>query len=109
MSDSLHPARRDRQSCQGAFTIVEVLVASSVLLMIVVLLLNMVTQTSKSWKATTGKIEQFRAARDAFDTMTRRLGQATLNTYLDYDNPNKQKTILVQFAMNNLRHSKYRN
>jgi hypothetical protein len=101
MRNSLHPARqpadafrnnavmahRNRQSRRDAFTIVEVLVAAAVLLLIVVLLLNMVTQTSKTWKATTGKIEQFRDARDAFDTMTRRLGQATLNTYLDYDNP----------------------
>ena len=75
-----------RQAKEG-FTIAELLVASAILALLVVLLLNMVTQTSKTWRATSGKIEEFRDARDAFDTITRRLSQATLNTYLDYDNP----------------------
>lgn len=70
--------------CASAFTIVELLVASAILIMMVALLFIMVNQTSTTWKATSGKIEQFRAARDAFDTITRRVSQATLNSYLDY-------------------------
>ena len=69
---------------QDAFTVAELLVASAILALLVVLLLTMVNQTSKTWKSTSGKIEEFRGARDAFDTITRRLSQATLNTYLDY-------------------------
>jgi uncharacterized protein (TIGR02599 family) len=73
-----------RIKTQEGFTIAELLVAAAILALLVVLLLSMVTQTSKTWKATSGKIEEFRGARDAFDTITRRMGQATLNTYLDY-------------------------
>lgn len=71
----------------SGFTLVELLVAAGILSLLVALLLNMVSQTSKTWKATSGKIEQFRGARDAFDSVTRRVSQATLNSYLDYDNP----------------------
>jgi len=78
------------------FTIAELLVASAILSLLVVLLLNMVTQTSKTWRTTSGKIEEFRDARDAFDTITRRLSQATLNTYLDYDNPTNPTSYMRQ-------------
>lgn len=70
----------------NAFTLIELLVSMAILAIIVVLMLTMVTQTSKTWKNTTGKIEEFRDARDGFQAITRRLGQATLNTYLDYNN-----------------------
>jgi uncharacterized protein (TIGR02599 family) len=72
------------EKAQDGFTLAELLVASAILALLVVLLLTMVNQTSKTWKSTSGKIEEFRGARDAFDTITRRMGQATLNTYLDY-------------------------
>lgn len=69
------------------FTLIELLVATVVLLMIMAILLSITTQTGNLWRTTTAKMEQFRGARDAFEAMTRRLGQATLNTYWDYDNP----------------------
>jgi len=72
---------------EDGFTLVELLVAVAILAMIVGLLLTMVSQTSKTWKSTASKIEQFRDARVAFDTISRRLGQATLNSYYDYNNP----------------------
>jgi uncharacterized protein (TIGR02599 family) len=78
------------------FTIAELLVAAAILALLVVLLLNMVTQTSKTWRSTSGKIEEFRDARDTFDTITRRLSQATLNTYLDYDNPTNPMSYMRQ-------------
>lgn len=81
---------------QDAFTVAELLVASAILALLVVLLLTMVNQTSNTWKSTSGKIEEFRGARDAFDTITRRMGQATLNTYLDYDNPANPKAYMRQ-------------
>ena len=84
------------RKAQNGFTVAELLVASAILALLVVLLLSMVTQTSKTWKATSGKIEEFRDARDAFDTITRRMGQATLNTYLDYDNPANPKAYMRQ-------------
>lgn len=78
------------------FTVAELLVASAILALLVVLLLSMVTQTSKTWRTTSGKIEEFRDARDAFDTITRRLSQATLNTYLDYDNATNPTSYMRQ-------------
>jgi uncharacterized protein (TIGR02599 family) len=84
------------EKAQDGFTLAELLVASAILALLVVLLLTMVNQTSKTWKSTSGKIEEFRGARDAFDTITRRMGQATLNTYLDYDNPAIPKAYMRQ-------------
>jgi uncharacterized protein (TIGR02599 family) len=67
-----------------AFTLVELMVATSVLLVICVILLSMIQMISKTWTSTTGKVEQFREAREGFESITRRLSQATLNTYWDY-------------------------
>lgn len=76
---SRHPA--------SAFTLVEVLLATAILGLLVAMFATIIGSTSSLWKRTTGKIEQFREARNAFETMTTRLSQATLNTYWDYDNP----------------------
>ncbi len=69
------------------FTLVELLVATAVLLLIMAMVLSVTTQAGNLWRSTTAKIEEFRSARDAFEAMTRRMSQATLNTYWDYDNP----------------------
>ena len=69
---------------QRAFTLVELLVATVVLLIILLMLVAMVNQTSTIWRSTTSKVEQFRSARTAFESVTRQLGQATLNPYYDY-------------------------
>jgi uncharacterized protein (TIGR02599 family) len=68
-----------------AFTIIELLVSMSIVMVLLVVLFQMVNQTSQIWKYTTGKAEQFRSARAAFESITRQLSQATLNTYWDYD------------------------
>ena len=65
-------------------TLVELAVSTAVLALLLLLLLSMVNQTDSVWRQTRGKIEQFREAREGFESMTRRLGQATLNTYWDY-------------------------
>jgi len=71
-----------------AFSLVEMLMAVFILTLLIALFTGLMHQTSTMWRRTTGKIEQFQEARDAFETMTRRLGQATLNVYWDYDNAN---------------------
>ncbi len=73
------------------FTLVEVLVALGIVAMLTVLFAGVVHQTSDVWRRTTAKTEQFREARTAFESMTTRLAQATLNTYLDYDNAEAPK------------------
>jgi uncharacterized protein (TIGR02599 family) len=71
----------------GAFTLVEILVSTAVLAFLLLILLSITTQVSNTWRQTSGKTEQFRQAREAFDAISRRLGRATLNTYWDYDDP----------------------
>ncbi len=63
------------------------LVSVAVFMLLMVILLMATNQTSSMWRRTTAKIEQFRESRDAFEAVTRRLSQATLNTYWDYDDP----------------------
>lgn len=77
-------ARFPRARTRG-FTLVELLVSIAVLVVIMGILLSITDQTQQTWKRTTGKIEQFREAREGFESMTRRLSQATLNTFWDYD------------------------
>ena len=69
----------------AAFTLVELLVATSVLIGILLVMVSLTGQTGSLWRRTSGKIEQFRDAREAFQTVTSRLGEATLNTYWDYN------------------------
>jgi len=74
------------QSRAKAFSILELLVASVVFVIIVGVVLNFTDQTSKIWRSATAKIQAFQEARAGFDSMTRNLAQANLNTYFDYYN-----------------------
>ena len=76
------------------FTLVEMLAAMAVMAMLFVVIYGVVQQTGNAWKGTTAKIEAFQDARTAFDALTRSLGQATLNTYYDYDNEPAPKRYL---------------
>ncbi len=97
VNPSLAPCHvSDRVGCPGrarkipsrvhAFTLIELLVATAVLSLVLVLVLSVISQTSTVWRRSTDKIEAFQSARAAFDLLTRNLSQATLNSYLDYDN-----------------------
>ena len=76
------------RSAPSAFTLVELLVSMTIVLLLLVVLVGMVNLTSSLWRGTNGHIEQFRQARAGFDSLTRRLSQSTLNTYLDYVDAN---------------------
>lgn len=65
----------------AAFTLVEVLVSTVLIVLLMGLLLSTVSQSQNVMSRTTAKVKQFQAARTAFDSMTRRLSQATLTTY----------------------------
>jgi uncharacterized protein (TIGR02599 family) len=80
----------------AAFSLVELLVSMAVFMLILLVLLSMTSSVGKIWQSSTGKIEQFRNARNGFEAMTRRLSQATLNTYWDYDNASAPTTYLRQ-------------
>ena len=80
----------------SGFTLVELLVSTALIALVALLLVTMTNSTASTWRYTTGRIEQFRGADTAFEAMTRRLSQATLNTYWDYDSPTKPTKYLRQ-------------
>ena len=88
--------RPDRDRRSAAFTLVEVLVASAILIVMTGFLLAVMDQTTRIWSSTSAKVEQFREARTGFERVTTRLAQATLNTYWDYDNPTTPTRYLRQ-------------
>ncbi len=87
----MQPGHSGRSKGTG-FTLVELLVSMAVLSLLMVLLVSITDATRKSWSAATAKTQQFREAREAFEAITRRLSQATLNTYWDYSYPNNDRT-----------------
>jgi len=59
-----------------------------VLVLLLLTLTSMVEAVSRQLDTSSSRIEAFRSARNAFESITRRISQATLNTYWDYDDPN---------------------
>lgn len=79
MTKELSPVPRS-----GGFTLVELLVSMAILTLLLLMLVSITDATRRTWSFTTSKTEEFRDAREAFESMTRKLSQATLNTYWDY-------------------------
>ena len=73
---------------KAGFTLVELLVSMAIMLLLMMILVSITNATRKTWTYTTGKVEEFREAREAFESLTRRISQATLNTYWDYVDAN---------------------
>ena len=67
-----------------AFTLIELLVTMTVLIILLLMLVGLTNQTNKIWRSSRARISAFQGARGAFERITSNLGQATLNTYLDY-------------------------
>ena len=84
------------RTAAGGFTLVELMVSMSLIVVIAGLVFSLTASASSLWKRTTGSVEQFRGANLAFDAMTRRLSQAALNTYWDYDSPTAPRKYLRQ-------------
>lgn len=76
--------KRTNEDGIRGFTLIELMVATVVLLGISVLMINATGQAGQVFTRTSGKIEQFGEARRAFENVTRSLSEATLNTYWDY-------------------------
>jgi uncharacterized protein (TIGR02599 family) len=75
-----------RQRLTSAFTLVEIMVSLAVLTILLLISAQVIGQVQSTWSASNARVSQFREARTAFDILTRNLSQATLNTYIDYDN-----------------------
>lgn len=67
-----------------AFTLVEVLVSMVILAMIMLIITQVIGQAQRSWQSASSRVTQFREARIAFDTITRNLRQATINSYRNF-------------------------
>ena len=66
---------RGKAAFLNAFTILELLVAITVLSLILVVMLSLITQTSNVWRSSSARIEAFQSARRGFETLTRSLEQ----------------------------------
>lgn len=80
----MRPNRREMKWAKG-FTLMEMLVSMVVLIMIMIVTFSVLSQTSKLWQSSSGRLNSFDAATAGFDLLTRQISQATLNTYWDYD------------------------
>jgi uncharacterized protein (TIGR02599 family) len=78
---------------RAGFTLFELLVAATIIVLVVGTLVSITNQTQQLIRGTTAKIEQFQDGRLAFEAMTRRISQATLNTYWDYQYQTVSQTI----------------
>jgi uncharacterized protein (TIGR02599 family) len=74
---------------RAAFTLVELLVSTAIIGLLCTILVTALSQVGTLWQRAAGKSEQFRDSRNAFDSMTTRLGQATLDVHWEYDDPAK--------------------
>lgn len=63
---------------------IEMMAATTILLIIMLTIVSLTQQVSKAWQSSQAKIESFQGVRAGFESMTRLLSQATLNSYYDY-------------------------
>lgn len=70
-----------------AFTIPELLVSMGVLVLLMAFCLTAINHISTINSRARAKIDNFQKARIGFEAMTRRVSQAMLNTYWDYEYP----------------------
>ncbi len=81
-----HPRFSISSRHAAAFTLVEIMVSLAVLTILLLISAQVIGQVQSTWSASNARTTQFKEARTAFDILSRNLSQATLNTYIDYDN-----------------------
>lgn len=64
-----------------AFTLVELMISITILVILMLVVTQVIGIVQRNWVRSNARVSQFREARIAFDTLTRNIGQATLNTY----------------------------
>ncbi len=93
--------RMARSVRHAGFTVLELLIASTVMIIVLAMVLQMTAAVADVWKNTSSKISAFQGARAGFDAMARSLGQATLMSYHDYvdgGNPPQPRTSAAGFT-----------
>lgn len=76
-------------SWNRGFSLIEMMVAMVILSILMLMLTVLLDQVQKSWRYSESRISQFREARVAFDLMTKNIGQASLNTYWNLKDDDK--------------------
>jgi len=71
------------------FTLIEVMVATAVLAVLLVLTLSVTNEVSRGVGSAMQKVDSFESARAGFEMMSQGLGNAVLNTYWDYYDANR--------------------
>lgn len=74
----------------SAFSLIELIVASGVLAMLLVLIAIAIRQMAGGIRTSSAKVDAFQSARTGFEAVNRTLGIATLNTYWDYFDAGRQ-------------------
>jgi uncharacterized protein (TIGR02599 family) len=82
-------SRSTRAGSLTGFSLVELMVSMTILTAIMLMFVGILDQTQKTWDFAAGQISEFREARVAFDLITKSIGQATLNTYYEQVDKNK--------------------
>ena len=75
--------RRLRPAAGRAFTLIELLVSVTFLVILMLVVSQVIGIVQRTWVRANSRVSQFREARQAFDTLSRSLSQATLNNYWD--------------------------
>ena len=70
-----------RYRLERGFTLVELMVSIAILVILMMVMTQFVGLVQRNWVRSNARVSQFREARLAFDTFTRHVSQATLNTY----------------------------
>lgn len=96
-------------SSQAAFTLIEVMVATVIVVILAGILISATDMTAKSFARTSAKIEQFSEARRGFEVVTRRLAEATLNTYFDYYDKNNEARPTLETRRGEVNYTKFMN
>ena len=78
------PTLPPRRRVLKGFSLIELMVATGVLAMMLVIVFQMLKGTQRAWRTTRQDVGEFREARQSFEEMTRRVGQASLNSYYSY-------------------------
>lgn len=89
---SLTLSRAHRERAARGFTLIEMLVATALLMLLMLVTVYVLNAVSTIDNRTRAKVDTFREARAGFEVMTRRVSQSMLNTYWDYEFPNNDRS-----------------
>jgi uncharacterized protein (TIGR02599 family) len=82
---------RISQPKSPAFSLLELLVSMVVMVILMLVIVGSMRAVQGALTRTKARTEQFREARSSLEALSRRLGQATLNAYWGYNDPNNPR------------------